>query len=113
MGQANNCDYCLAAHSALGKMAGLTADQIRDARYGATADAKDDALLRFSRKLVEARGHVEDADLQEVSRHGFSDGDIAEIVANVALNIFTNYFNHVAETDVDFPKATSLESATV
>ena len=46
--------------------------------------------------------------LQELRDHGFTDGDLAEVVANVALNIFTNYFNHVAETDIDFPKAEAL-----
>src|SRR5271165_5906344 len=107
-GQVNECNYCLSAHSALGKMAGLTPDQIRDSRQGTAADGKTDALLHFARKLVETRGQVSDGDVDAVRQAGFTDGEIAEAVANVALNIFTNYFNHVAATDIDFPKADAL-----
>jgi uncharacterized peroxidase-related enzyme len=104
VGQANQCDYCLAAHSAIGKMVGLTSDQILDSRRGTAIDPKSDAVIRFARKLVDERGRVSDADVAEVRAAGLDDGGIAEVVANVALNIFTNYFNHVAETDIDFPK---------
>ncbi len=104
VGQANQCDYCLAAHSAIGKMVGLTPDQILDSRRGTAIDPKSDAVIRFARKLVDERGRVSDADVAEVRAAGLDDGAIAEVVANVALNIFTNYFNHVAETDIDFPK---------
>jgi len=108
VGQVNECNYCLSAHSALGKMAGLTPDQIRDSRQGTAADGKTDALLHFARKLVETRGQVSDGDVNAVRQAGFTDGEIAEAVGNVALNIFTNYFNHVAATDIDFPKADAL-----
>jgi len=108
VGQVNECNYCLSAHSALGKIAGLTPDQIRDSRQGTAADGKTDALLHFARKLVETRGQVSDGDVNAVRQAGFTDGEIAEAVANVALNIFTNYFNHVAATDIDFPKADAL-----
>lgn len=104
VGQANHCDYCLAAHSAIGKMVGLTPDQILDSRRGTAIDPKADAVIRFARKLVDERGRVSDADVAEVRAAGLNDGGIAEVVTNVALNIFTNYFNHVAETDIDFPK---------
>ncbi len=104
VGQSNQCNYCLAAHSAIGKMVGLTPDQILDSRRGTAIDAKSDAVIRFARKVVDERGHVSDADVAEVRAAGLDDGAIAEIVANVALNIFTNYFNHVAETDIDFPE---------
>ena len=111
VGQANGCDYCVSAHSALGKLAGLTPDQIRDARLASAVDKKDDALLRFTRKLVNERGHVAGSELQELRDHGFTDGDIAEVVAHVALNIFTKYFNHVADPEIDFPRAAPLNSA--
>jgi uncharacterized peroxidase-related enzyme len=104
IGQANQCDYCVAAHSAIGKTVGLTADQIRDSRLGTAVDSKAEALLRFARKLVVTRGRVTDRDVEDIHAAGFDDGAIAEVVAHVALNIFTNYFNHVARTDVDFPK---------
>ena len=114
IGQANQCDYCVAAHSAIGKTAGLTAEQIRDSRLGTAVDSKVDALIRFARKVVDTRGRVTDGDIEDVHEAGFDDGAVAEVVAQVALNIFTNYFNQVAGTDLDFPKAPALraESAT-
>jgi alkylhydroperoxidase family enzyme len=90
-------------------MVGLTADQIRDSRLGTAIDPKTDMLIRFARKLVEARGRVNDDDVEEVRDAGFDDAVIAEVVAGVALDIFTNYFNIVSDTDVDFPKAPSLK----
>jgi uncharacterized peroxidase-related enzyme len=108
VGQTNHCDYCVAAHSAIGKMVGLTADQILDSRRGSAVDAKTDKLIRFARELVDRKGNVTDADIADIRAAGFDDGAIGEIVAGVALNIFTNYFNHVADTDVDFPKVEPL-----
>jgi len=108
IGQANDCDYCLAAHSTIGKMVGLSVDQIRDSRHGTSVDSKSDALLHFAKKIVDTHGKVSDEDVATVRSAGFDDGAIAEIVANVALNIFTNYFNHVADTEIDFPKAETL-----
>jgi uncharacterized peroxidase-related enzyme len=113
--QANGCDYCLAAHSTIGKMVGLTAEQIRDSRLGTSVDPRTDALIRFALEVVRTRGRVSDAALAEVREAGFDDGAIADVVAHVAIDVFTNYFNNVARTDVDFPKAAELtrESATV
>jgi len=108
IGETNQCDYCVAAHSALGKMVGLTAEQIRDSRRGTAVDSKTDALLRFARKLVDTRGRVNDGDIENVRAAGFDDGAIAEAVAHVALNIFTNYFNQVAGTNLDFPEVSAL-----
>lgn len=108
VGQANGCDYCLAAHCALGRRAGLTPDDMAQARHGTAADDKAGAALAFARKLVEDRGRVTDADVDGLRRSGFGDGEIAEVVANVALNLFTNYFNHVAGTAIDFPAAPAL-----
>jgi uncharacterized peroxidase-related enzyme len=103
--QANECDYCLAAHSAVGRAVGLTADQIRDSRLGTAVDTKAATLIRFARKVVDTRGGVSGDDLDEVRRAGFNDAAIAEVVANVALHVFTNYFNRLADTDLDFPAA--------
>lgn len=105
VGEVNGCDYCLAAHSTIGKMVGLTAEQILDSRRGIAVDPKADALVKFARRVVEEKGRINDLDLANARVAGFDDAALAEVVANVALNIFTNYFNHVAETDVDFPKA--------
>ena len=67
-------------------------------------DAKRQAGLQFAQALVVQRGEVSDASVEKLKKIGYTDGDIAEIVANVAINIFTNYFNHVAQTEVDFPR---------
>ena len=89
-------------------MVGLTAEEIQDSRKGTSTDSKSDVLVQFAQKVLETKGRVSDADLQRVHEAGFDDGAIAEVVGNVALNIFTNYFNHVADTDVDFPAAEAL-----
>ena len=107
--QSNGCNYCLAAHSAIGKMVGLTTDQIRDSRLGTAIDSKTESLIQFARKVVELRGRVSDDDLMQVRQAGFDDGAIAEVVASVALDIFTNYFNLVAGTKIDFPEAAALK----
>lgn len=108
VGEANHCDYCVSAHSLLGKRAGLTEQEVLDSRRGASADPKADVLLRFARKVLETRGVIEDADIAAVRDAGFGDAEIAEVVAHVGLNVFTNYFNNVAGTDIDFPKAPAL-----
>ncbi len=106
--QRNSCDYCLAAHSTVGKMVGLTEEQILDSRLGKAIDSQTDAVLRLAGLLVDNRGRVSDRELEEARTAGISDATIAEIVATVALNIFTNYFNHVADPEIDFPKAAQL-----
>lgn len=109
--QANSCDYCLSAHSAIGKTVGLTPKQIRDARTGTAVDGKSNAILKLTTQLLENRGWVSNDDLAAARDAGVNDAEITEVVANTALNLFTNYFNHVAETEVDFPKAETLEVA--
>jgi AhpD family alkylhydroperoxidase len=104
VGQANRCDYCLAAHTMLAKGAGLDEAAIRDARLSKSADPRTQAAVTLARRLVETKGGPTEADVSSARAGGLDDGDIAEVVANVALNIFTNYFNHVNQTDVDFPK---------
>jgi len=111
IGETNGCDYCLSAHSLLGKGAGLTPDAILDARRLQAADAKTDAILKFATAVVEARGLVSDETLAAVRAAGASDAEIVETVAHVALNILTNYTNHVAQTAIDFPKAPALIAA--
>lgn len=101
--QANACDYCLSAHSALGSAAGLSDRDIADARQGRASDPKLCAILAFARALVENRGHITPADLAQLRDYGITDSEIVETVANAAINIFTNYLNHVADTDIDFP----------
>ena len=99
----NGCGYCAAAHTAIGKMSGLDEAEISSARRGAAGDARVEAALKFSRALVLSRGKVSTAEYEAVKDAGYSEKEISEIVANVALNILTNYFNITAKTQVDFP----------
>ncbi|ABS66221.1 carboxymuconolactone decarboxylase family protein [Xanthobacter versatilis] len=101
--EVNGCDYCLSAHSLIGKGAGLSDADISQARSGRATDGKAEAALAFARAVVASRGKVSDGDLSQARQAGLGDGDIVEIVAHVAMNIFTNYLNNVAETEIDFP----------
>jgi uncharacterized peroxidase-related enzyme len=101
---ANSCEYCLSAHTAIGKMVGLNENEIAGSRRASSTDAKTNAALVFAHQIVIKRGEVNDSDIGAIRAAGFGDGEITEIVANVALNILTNYINHVAQTVVDFPK---------
>ena len=102
--EVNGCDYCLSAHSYLAlNLAKLPAEEVELARQGASHDAKADAAVGFAAKVARARGHVRDADLAAVRAAGYSDAEIVEIVALVAENVFTNFVNSVADTEIDFP----------
>lgn len=106
--QANSCQYCLSAHTLLGSMAHLTPEQMTASRQFREADPKRQAALEFAQTVVVQRGQVSAAAVEAVRQAGYTDGEIAEIVGHVALNIFTNYFNNVAGTEIDFP-VVSLE----
>lgn len=101
----NGCDYCASAHTAIGKGAGLNDEQIAHALNG-TCDCNDEskAVVDFTRALLKKRGQISDADFAAVKNVGLSEAQIIEIVAAVGLNIFTNYFNEVAQTAIDFPE---------
>lgn len=101
--QSNGCHYCLSAHTLIGKGAGLTADQIADARRGKAADAKDNAIAALAVKLVDTRGMLPDQALTEAKAAGLSEAEVLEVVAHVALNTLTNFTNNVAQTEIDFP----------
>ena len=99
----NGSSYSLTARYDTGKRFGLTYPEMQLARNAAAADPKADTMLRFTRAVVLQRGDISDEDFQELSKAGFTDAQIIEIVANIALNIFSNYFSSVAKTEVDFP----------
>jgi uncharacterized peroxidase-related enzyme len=102
--EANGCEYCLSAHSYLGKnVAKLGEDELDAARDGRSADARVQALLQFTQAVVANRGRVDDADLARLFAAGYGPDAVIEVVANVALNVFTNYVNNIARTTVDFP----------
>ncbi|MCX2861303.1 carboxymuconolactone decarboxylase family protein [Paucibacter sp. PLA-PC-4] len=99
----NDCEYCLAAHTALGRRAGATPAEMAAAQQGESTDPQTAAALRFALKLVKDRAQVNDADVQALRDVGFDDGQIVEILAHVALNLFTNYVNVAFAVPVDFP----------
>ncbi len=106
--EVNGCDYCLSAHSYLGKnLAKLSDTEIAANRNGGSGDAKADAAVGFAVKLVKARCHVTDADIKAVKDAGYNDAQLIEIVLHVALNTLTNYVNEVAKTEIDFPVVTA------
>jgi uncharacterized peroxidase-related enzyme len=108
----NGCDYCLSAHSYLGKnLARLDEAEIAANRNGGSNDPKADAAVRFAVAVTRARGHVAEADLSAVRLAGYGDAQIIEIVQHVALNTWTNYVNEVFKTDIDFPVVTAREAA--
>jgi len=99
----NACHYCLAAHTALGRKAGASAAEMSAAQAGESDDPATAVALRFALRLVEQRGQVNDADVASLRDAGFADGQIVEILAHVALNLFTNYVNVAFAVPVDFP----------
>lgn len=110
--QANGCDYCLSAHAYLGlNLAKIDDAEIALNRAGHSGDAKADAAVVFARKVLDTRGRVSDADLAAVRLAGFTEAQVIEIVAAVAVNVLTNYVNNVAETDIDFPVVLAAEAA--
>ncbi|WP_440901045.1 carboxymuconolactone decarboxylase family protein, partial [Actinosynnema sp.] len=100
----NACEYCLAAHTALGRKAGVSSEDMRQAQAGHSHDPRTQAALEFSEKLVRERAQVTDADVDALRAAGFDDEAIVELIAHVALNLFTNYINVALGVPVDFPK---------
>jgi uncharacterized peroxidase-related enzyme len=98
------CDYCVAAHSVLGKMTGLRPDVLAQLRSGgATGDAKRDALVSFVRMLTNTSGTISDEEFAAIKDAGYTDAQLVDISLAIALTVFTNVFNRVNDTDVDFP----------
>ncbi len=101
--QANSCHYCLSAHTALGKGAGLTQEGVLAARKGKAEKPVDNAIAQLAARVIAAKGEVSDSDLSAARAAGLTDAHIVEVIANVTLNILTNYTNNAAHTDIDFP----------
>jgi len=102
--QLNSCEYCLSAHTYLGlNLAKLDETEVRRNRQGHSDDVKADAAVVFARRVAESRGRVSDSELAAVKAAGYSEAQVIDIVANVAINVLTNFVNNVARTDIDFP----------
>ena len=104
----NGCHYCVSAHTMIAERAGMSVTEILAARRFQTPDAKRQALLQFVRRVIDTKGHVSDAELAAVRVAGYTDGQIAESVAYIGLATYSNLFNHVHQTDLDFPSAPEL-----
>jgi uncharacterized peroxidase-related enzyme len=110
VGQANDCDYCVAAHTVLGKMAGLTEEETVECRRGKLKDPKLNALVKLAIEIVKTRGLPSVKVLADFRAAGYTDAALVEVIAWTTYDIFTNYFNHIAETVSDFPKAPALNA---
>jgi uncharacterized peroxidase-related enzyme len=102
--ESNLCPYCRSEHAFLGEKAGLSPEEIAKAIRASASDPRTDAVLKLARTIIVQRGEVSDTELQRARAAGLTDGELVETVANIALNIFTNYINHVARTAIDFPE---------
>jgi uncharacterized peroxidase-related enzyme len=102
--ESNSCDYCLAAHTFIGeKLVKADPAVLNAARTGNSTDAKTEAILQLAKTLISKNGLVNDEDVNKAKNAGASDAEIAETVAHTALNVLTNYFNNLANTEIDFP----------
>ena len=100
---AGGCDYCVAAHNYLAKLAGVKPEELKRIRDGQpTGDAKRDTLVGF-RKLAQSSGTVSDEDFAAIKAAGYSDAQLVEISLAFATTVFTNVFNRVNDTEIDFP----------
>jgi uncharacterized peroxidase-related enzyme len=108
--QENACQYCLSAHTVMGKGVGLSPDEIKQARIGNATQTMDRLITQFALKLVRSKAEISEEEFSTVVHSGLDEGLVVEIIANVALNLMTNYLNKVADTEIDFP-VVDLKSA--
>lgn len=102
--ETNECQYCLSAHTlAASKKLHFTDNQIIDARKGKFSDPKSTAILQFAQKVVEKRGKLTESEVDELKNEGVTDEELVEIIFVIMVNMFTNYFNNIVDTKVDFP----------
>jgi len=110
--QQNGCEYCLSAHTSIGRHAGLSREQVLLARQGQAQEAKQQAVLDLVQNILVAHGDVSNEQFTTAREAGLNDAEIAEVVGHIALTTLTNYFNQITQAEVDFPKVSvELESA--
>ncbi len=110
---ANTCDYCASAHTAIGSNLGLEADELAANLRGESSDPATQTALQFALAVNAREGHVTDEQVQSLRDAGYSEEQVVEVFAQTIVNIFTNYFNHLAQTDIDFPVVSTSEVAAV
>lgn len=111
LAQQNECEYCLSAHTSIGRKAGLNGVEIEANRAGTSRDVKAAVAVGFARALVEHKGEVTHAELQAMRDAGFSEADIVEVITHVGMNILTNILGKASRVDIDFPKVTLKQAA--
>jgi uncharacterized peroxidase-related enzyme len=102
--QGNSCEYCVSAHTAIGKSAGLSSDEIAANRAGSSLETKAAAAVEFARALNAHLGEITQAEFDAVKEAGYSDAEIVEIITHVGLNIFSNIIGKATRVEIDFPK---------
>lgn len=112
--QVNGCDYCQAAHTAIGQMQGFTSAQILEIRSGTVSfDPKLNALARFVKIMTETRGHPLPADVDALIAAGYNNANIVDIVIVIGDKMITNFLFGVTQVPIDFPLAPALEMSAV
>lgn len=108
VGQTNKCNYCLSAHSTIGKSLGLSDTDVINARKGHGKNPKEEAILQFAKTVVEKRGLLTSSEVDALKKAGVSDKELVEVIFIVSINMFTNYFNHITDPAIDFTVAPQL-----
>jgi len=111
LAQQNECEYCLSAHTAIGRKAGLNGAEIEANRAGTSQDAKAAVAVGFARALVEHKGEVTHTELQAMRDAGFSEADIVEVITHVGMNVLTNILAKASRVSIDFPKVALKQAA--
>lgn len=107
--QLNDCDYCLRAHTAIGGLMKIPADELKAARRAESTDLKEQAILTLTKSVIEGQGKVPESTQIAVSAAGVTEAEAAEVITNVAVNVYTNYFNRYAETECEFPEVEACD----
>ncbi len=104
LAQQNGCEYCVSAHTAIGRKTGLSPDEVAAARAGTSEDVQAAVAVKFARSLMEKKGEIGALELAEIRSAGYSDSDIVEIITHVGMNFLTNVLGKAMQIDIDFPK---------
>jgi uncharacterized peroxidase-related enzyme len=104
LAQQNGCEYCVSAHTAIGRKTGLSGQEIQNARAGTSEDIKAAAIVRFANALMEKRGEVSTAEILTLRHVGVSDAELVEIITHVGMNFLTNVLGKASQVEIDFPK---------
>jgi uncharacterized peroxidase-related enzyme len=111
LAEQNSCEYCLSAHTAIGRKTGLTGTEMEANRNGTSRDARAAAAVAFARALVEHKGEVTNAEIETVRQAGYGDAEIVEIIVHVGVNLLTNILGKASRIEIDFPKVPLQQAA--